>query len=407
MTAEDRPGPLAGVRVLDLSGMLAGPYATMLLSDMGADVVKVEPPHGDRTRKVGPWRDDADRAEALGGYFQSVNRGKQSIVLDLKQADDVAVFLDLVKVADVVVENYSAGVMERLGLSYETLRQQNPRLVYGCLRGFGDPRSGSSPYEDWPAFDIVAQAMSGFAGITGELGGSPLKAGPGIGDIFPGALLALGVTAAVRHAERTGEGQFLDVAMYDAMLALTERIVYQHSYTGEVPAPMGNGHPLLAPFDILRTADGWLAVAAPSDNHWRILTETMGRPELGTDPRFATNAARLENIEEVRAMLNAWLATQTTRQVVALLGGKVPIGPVNTAADIFADPHVHRREMLVEIEEPGSSRPVTIAGVPIKFSRTPARIRRRGPKLGEQSTTGVLASWTAASAAAQQGEDNV
>lgn len=393
MTAAVPPGPLAGVKVIDLTTMLAGPFTTMLLTDLGADVVKVEPPQGDRTRNVGPFR-EGDDERGLGGYFQSVNRGKRSVVLDLKAEADVERFLELVAVADVLVENYSAGVMERLGLAYERLAEVNPRLVYACLRGFGDARTGDSPYRDWPAFDVVAQAMGGFAGITGELGGGPLKAGPGIGDIFPGTLLALGVTAALRHAEHTGEGQFVDVAMYDAVLALTERIVYQHSYLGEDPGPMGNGHPLLAPFDIMQTADGWIAVAAPSDNHWRFLVETMGRPELADDPRFVSNTARVANVEAVRDELGAWLRAQSTREVIDLLGGRVPIGPVHTASDIFSDEHVRRRDMLVDIEQPGSNRPVTVAGAPIKFTRTPSRVRGRGPLLGEEGVEPLVAEWS-------------
>ncbi len=394
MTDDVRSGPLAGVRVLDLTQMLAGPFTTMLLADLGADVVKVEPAAGDRTRNVGPFRPGDDREHALGGYFQSVNRGKRSVVLDLKDAEDVSTFRDLVSVADVVVENFSAGVMERFGLGFEALAEINPRLVYAALRGFGDARSGRSPYESWPAFDIVAQAMGGFAGITGPLGGPPHKAGPGVGDIFPGALLALGVVAAVHHAERTGEGQFVDVAMYDAILALCERIVYQHSYLGVDPEPMGNGHPLLAPFDIMQTHDGWIAVAAPSDHHWRILTSVMGRPDLADDPRFVNNAARVRNVGEVREALGAWLKAQSTADVVDLLGGRVPIGPVHTASDIFEDEHVRRREMLVEVEEPGSDQPVTIAGAPIKFSRTPSSVLRRGPRLGEDDVTAVLSAWS-------------
>jgi crotonobetainyl-CoA:carnitine CoA-transferase CaiB-like acyl-CoA transferase len=399
-------GPLHGIKVLDLTSMLAGPFTTMLLADLGADVVKVEPPSGDRTRALGPHREGDDPELALGGYFQSVNRGKRSVVLDLKSEEGAAEFRRLVRVADVVVENFSSGVMERLGLGYEELARVNPRLVYAALRGFGDARSGKSPYETWPAFDVVAQAMGGFAGITGPVGGPPSKAGPGIGDIFPGALLALGVLAAVRHAERTGEGQFVDVAMYDAVLALCERIVYQHSYLGIVPRPMGNGHPLLAPFDIMQTLDGWIAVAAPSNNHWRILAEAMGRPDLVDDPRFIDNGARVAHVGEVREILGGWLAGQPTAAVVEALGGRVPIGPVNDAADIFSDEHVRLREMLVEVEQPGSDTPVTIAGSPIKFSRTPSRVRGRGPKLGEDPLGALLDQWAASALPYDRGDDS-
>ena len=385
-------GPLAGLRVVDLSTMLAGPYATMLLADLGADVVKVEPPRGDGTRRAGPFRPEDGRA-GLAGYFQSVNRGKRGVVLDLKAPSDVERLVELVRNADVLVENYSAGVMDRLGLSYERLATENPRLVYAALRGFGDPRTGSSPYTQWPAFDIVAQAMGGFLGITGTADGAPVKSGPGVGDIFPAALLAFGVLAAVHHARRTGQGQFLDVAMYDAMVSLCERMVYQYSYTGEVPRPQGNGHPLLCPFDIFPTADGWVSVAAPHDGHWRILADTIGGPDLATDPRYRTNVDRVRHADEVRALVGDWLSPRTTAEVVEVLGGRVPIGPVNDVATIAADPHVAARGMLVELEQPGSDRPITVAGQPVKFTRTPTNVGRRAPTLGEHDVDAVLAEW--------------
>ena len=386
-------GPLHGLKVLDLTAMLAGPYATMLLADLGADVVKVEPPYGDLTRGLGPFRAGAGELR-LGGYFQSVNRGKRSIVLDLKTADGRSRFLELVAHADVVAENFSAGVMDRLGLGYETLAEVNPRLVYAAIRGFGDPRTGASPYMTWPAFDVVAQAMGGFLSVTGTAEGQPIKSGPGIGDLFPAALLALGIMAAVRHAERTGEGQFVDVAMYDAVLSLTERIVYQYSCNGEIPHPQGNSHPLLCPFDIFPTADGWMAIAAPSDRHWEIIAELIGRPDMATDERYRTNAARLRHAGEVRAVLEGWLKTRTNDEVIAVLAGRVPIGPVNDVAAIFADPHARVRRMLVDLDDPGSDVPMTVAGQPIKFGGTPADPQARGPLLGEHRPGDVLAGWS-------------
>jgi crotonobetainyl-CoA:carnitine CoA-transferase CaiB-like acyl-CoA transferase len=387
-------GPLDGVKVLDLTAMLAGPYATMLLADLGADVVKIEPPRGDLTRGVGPFREGAGEGR-LGGYFQSVNRGKRSVVLDLKSPEGRDRFLALVPHADVVAENFSAGVMERLGLGYETLAAVNPRLVYAAIRGFGDPRTGASPYGSWPAFDVVAQAMGGFLSVTGTADGQPIKSGPGIGDLFPAVLLAVGIVAAVRHAERTGEGQFLDVAMYDAVLSLTERIVYQYSCTGEVPHPQGNSHPLLCPFDIFPTADGWVAIAAPTDSHWRTIAELIGRPEMATDDRYRTNTARLAHAPEVRAAIEGWLQTRTNAEVIGVLGGRVPTGPVNDVAAIFADPHARARRMLVDLDDPGSDQKMTVAGQPIKFTRTPADPAARGPLLGEHRAEDVLAGWSA------------
>lgn len=375
-------GPLHGVRVVDLTHALAGPYTTMLLSDLGADVLKVEPPQGDMSRSAGPTP-PGDVAGGYGGYFQSVNRGKRSIMLDLKTDEGADMLRALVADADVLVENYSAGVMERLGLSYETLSDANPSLVYACVRGFGDARSGASPYVSWPAFDLVVQAMAGILGITGTEDGRPIKVGPGIGDIFPGTMLALGITSALYEVRGSGQGQFVDVAMYDAVLALCERIIYQHSYTGVVPRPEGNKHPLLSPFDVLPAVDGWVAVAAPSDGHWRRLCELIERPDLALDPGLATNPLRTARRDEVFEALAAWTRPRTKTEILNCLGGRVPAGAVRDAAEIVADPHVAAREMLVELEHPGTGRTFAVAGQPLKFSRTPARPQGRAPLLDE------------------------
>jgi crotonobetainyl-CoA:carnitine CoA-transferase CaiB-like acyl-CoA transferase len=219
-----RTGPLSDVRVLDLTQALAGPYCTMLLADLGADVIKVEPPTGDMSRSMGPHPADRNGCD-YGGYFASVNRNKRSVVLDLKTDAGREALFKLVKTADAIVENAKTGVMDRAGVGYERLREINPALVYAAIRGFGDPRTGASPYADWPAFDIVAQSMGGLVAVTGPQGSAGFKAGPGVGDIYPGTLAALGVVSAIHAARRTGQGQFLDVAMYDAILALCEMIV--------------------------------------------------------------------------------------------------------------------------------------------------------------------------------------
>lgn len=383
------PGALAGLRVLDLSQVLAGPFCTQMLADHGAEVIKIEPPEGDPARRFAPFRADDDE-RAFGGYFQSINRGKKSVVLDLKTAAGHAAFLKLVASADVLVENYRAGVMERLGLGFEALAQINPRLVYGAIRGFGDPRSGESPYNDWPAFDVVAQAMGGIMGITGPAADQPLKIGPGVGDTVPALMLAFGILAAVRHAERSGQGQFLDISMIDGVLALCERLVHQYSYAGEVAHPEGNGHPLLCPFGLFRAADGWVAIACPTDKFWVELATAIGRPELAGDPGWATNAARLARRGEVTALIEAFTGRRSKADLKALFGGLVPFGSVHNAAEIFADPHFAARGMLVQVEQPGSATPVTIAGVPVHLSATPGAVRGRAPKLGEH-TAEILA----------------
>jgi crotonobetainyl-CoA:carnitine CoA-transferase CaiB-like acyl-CoA transferase len=399
-------GPLDGLRVVDLTQVLSGPFCTMVLADLGADVVKVEPPHGDVARAWGPHPvsdGDATHEGSYGGYFASVNRNKKGVVLDLKTdagRDDLHRLLDG---ADAVVENFRVGVMERLGLGYEALHARHPRLVYVCVRGFGDPRTGASPYAAWPAFDIVAQAMGGLMGITGSDAGHPTKVGPGVGDIFPGVLAAVGLLAAVRHAERTGEGQLVDVAMYDAVLSLCERIVYQQSVTGVAPGPQGNTHPLLCPYGVVASADGFVTVAAPSDHHWRLLVELIGRPELGTDARYATNADRLARAGEVYGHVETWSRALPTADVVRVLGGRIPCGPVASAADIVADPHARARGMLVDLPHPGGST-VTVAGPPIKFTATPTGPFRPAPLLG-QHTAEVLGAAAAPVGTTPEGQE--
>ncbi|MBI4693270.1 MAG: CoA transferase [Gammaproteobacteria bacterium] len=375
-------GALEGIRVLDLTQVLAGPFCTMLLADHGADVIKIEAPQGDLTRSIGPFLAD-DTARRYSGYYQSVNRNKRGIVLDLKTGRDRARFLAMVEGVDVVAENFRVGVMDRLGLGYETLCARNPRLVYAAIRGFGDPRTGASPYAEWPAFDIVAQAMGGFLGITGP--GVPMKAGPGIGDLVPGMLCAFGILAAVRHAERTGEGQFLDVAMYDAMLALCERIVFQHAFTGVVPTPEGNDHPMACPYSVVEAADGWIAIACPQDPEWRALCAAMERPELAADPRYASNASRLAHAGEVMAIVRDWTVRHTKAELAVRLGGRVPYGPANDVAEIFADPHVAARGMLASLELPGCAPGAVVANTPIHFTATPGGVRTRAPTLGEHT----------------------
>jgi crotonobetainyl-CoA:carnitine CoA-transferase CaiB-like acyl-CoA transferase len=387
-TAQPSLGALDGLVVLDLTRMLAGPYTCMMLADQGARVIKIEPPGGDSTRRTGPHLPGAVRLEngGFGAYFASINRNKESLVLDLKTAEGRTALLRLVKQADVLVENYRAGVMERLGLGYETLHEHNPRLVYAALRGFGDPRSGKSPYADWPAYDPVAQAMGGIMGITGAVpGGAPTKIGPGIGDIAPAMFLAFGVAAACWQAQRSGHGQFVDVAMVDAVLALCERLVYQHSVTGNVPGPEGNGHPLLCPFGLFPSRDGHVSLGVPTDRFWEALARCAGHPEWATDPRYASNEERVAHRAEVEQMVGAWTAQHSKAELASLLGGEIPFGPVFGADDIFADAHFQARAMLATTEMPGSAQPLTVAGTPVHMGTTPGSIRRRAPLVGEHT----------------------
>lgn len=377
-TVED--GPLSDVRVVDLTQMLAGPYATMLLADLGADVIKIEPPRGDMTRDNQPHLEEE---EAYGGYFHSVNRNKRSVVLDLKSTAGREAFFNLVSDADVVVENFRTGTMEKLGLSYETLSERNSGLVYASIRGFGDPRGGESPYADRPAFDLIAQAMGGVMSITGTEESGPTKVGPGIGDIFPAVLAVVGVLSTMRERDRTGEGQYVDVGMVDAVLSLSERIVYQHSYTGEVPGPQGSTHPLLFPFDRFETSDGYVVIAAPSPHQWRALCEYMDQPDLADE--YAEKPDRIEAADELREVVSEWTKRHTKDELFELLAEDVPCGPVNDAGDIFEDEHFAVREMLTEVDHADTGETATIAGTPIKFPESNSGIERRAPFLGEHT----------------------
>lgn len=381
------PGALEGVRILDLTQMLSGPFGTMLLTDLGADVVKVEPIDGDpvRTNAYAP----GDTVKSFGGYFQSINRGKKSVAINLKSAKGRQALLRLAGGADVLVENYKVGVMERLNLSWETLHELNPRLVYACIRGFGDPRTGESPYASWPAFDVVAQAMGGLMSMTGPGPNQPMKAGPSVGDIIPGLMMALAITAAVRHAERTGEGQFVDIGMYDTILAICEQIVYRKSYLDETTVPSGNGHPFLCPFDVFKAKDGWVTIAAPLDHLWHHLALLIERPDLAEDPELVKTIGRSRNADRVRAAITEFTSVRTRAEIMAVLGGKVPCGPVNDVNDILADPHVAARGMIAHLEQPGLDREVLVPNSPIHMTATPSGARHRAPLLGEH-TDGVL-----------------
>ena len=383
--AEPRPGILSGIRVLDFSRMLSGPYCTMMLADHGAEVIKIESPEGDTSRSTGPYRAD-DPAHEWAGYFVSLNRGKKSIMLDLKTDEAKEAVRALVASSHVLVENFRPGVMERLGLGYEALATVNPALVYATIRGFGDPRSGRSPYVDWPSYDVVAQAMGGLMSMTGADRDHPMKTGPGIGDVFAGMMLSFAIVSAVRHAERTGEGQFVDIAMYDAMLSLCERLVYLYDMEGRIAEPAGNGHPLLAPFGLFPAADGWVSIGVVDDAFWRELARIMERPDLGDDARLATKAGRRAHAADVNAAVSAWTARHSKAELAALLGGKLPFGPVNDARDIFNDPHVAVRGMIAEVPHAEPHKAAwRVAANPIRFSATPAVPPSTPPRLGEHN----------------------
>jgi crotonobetainyl-CoA:carnitine CoA-transferase CaiB-like acyl-CoA transferase len=387
-------GALDGVLVIDFTQMLSGPFAAMMLADQGARVLKIEPPGGDQTRKFGPFRPGQLTMSdgGYGGYFASTNRNKEGLCVDLKSPEGREVIRRLVAKADIVIENFRSGVMERLGLGYEALAEINPRLVYGAIRGFGDARTGKSPYGEWPAYDVVAQAMGGIMGITStEPGGQPTKIGPGVGDIVPAMQCAFGLVSALYRAQATGKGQFVDVAMVDGVLALCERIVFQHGIDGTVPGPEGNSHPLLIPYGLFPAKDGWVAIGCPHDEFWRLLAREIGRNDLAEDPRYQTTPQRLALRAEVEGAVSSWTSVRTKAEIAAVLGGKVPFGPVLRVDEIFADGHTAARGMLATVELPGvPDHPLVIADTAVKMTGTPGGVRMRAPLVGEH-TAHVLA----------------
>lgn len=368
---------LEGIRVLDLSRVLAGPYCTMMLADFGADVIKIEAPKvGDDSRAYGPF------IGKESAYFMSLNRNKRSITLNLKSKAQCDLFRELVKHADVVVENYRPGTMEKFGLGYDELKKINPKLIYAACSGFG----ATGPYTDKPAYDIIVQAMGGIMSITGEEGGEPTRVGASVGDITAGMFTAFGVMTALFHRARTGEGQHVDVGMLDCQVAILENAISRYVTSGVVPGPLGNRHPSITPFAAFTAKDGHIIVGAGNDRLWQRLCTLLGTPELIEDPRFITNGKRTENVKELMVLLNKSFATKTINEWLGLLEeAGLPCAPINTIDKILADPQVNARDMIVELDHPIAGK-LKVPGVPVKLSATPGAVETHAPLLGEHNS---------------------
>jgi CoA:oxalate CoA-transferase len=356
------PGPLSGITVVDLSRILAGPYCTFLMAELGARVIKVEPPgKGDDARHYGPF------IAGKSSYFQSVNRGKESIALDLKNDGDKRIFAKLLERADVIVENFRPGTMEKLGYGWETLHAKYPRLIYAAASGFG--HTGPSSRE--PAYDMVVQGLGGIMSITGHKGSAPTRIGASVGDLGAGLYTAIAVNAALLHRERTGEATKVDIAMFDCQLALLENAIMRFTTTGEIPGPMGARHPSITPFEAFPTADGHIIIAAGNDGLWVKLCAALGRAELATDARFKTNDLRNSNNGKLRDELDPILATRKTAAWVEILGkAGIPCGPINNIAQALQHPQVPARNMLVETTD-AAGKTMRLAGNPMKLSAFP------------------------------------
>jgi CoA:oxalate CoA-transferase len=370
------PQILSGVTILDLSRVLAGPYAAMLMADLGAEVIKVEnPAGGDEARGFGPF------VNGVSGYFVSVNRGKKGITLDLKHPRGREVFLDLVSKADVLVENFRTGAMERLGIGHETLSEINPRLIYLSLSGFG--RTG--PRAPDPAYDMIIQGMSGIMSVTGQPGGHPVRVGTSIGDLSAALFGVIGVVLTLYRRERTGKGGFVDIAMLDSLFCLLENAVMRANVEGTPPGPLGTRHSTIAPFDVYPTADGAIVLCAGNDALWGRFADAAGRPDLKTDGRFSTNRLRCEHIEELTRVIGGILSEKTTDEWFSVLNAAdVPAGPLNNVAQAMRDPQIAARGMLSEIIQPGAGA-FSVAGSPVRIDGDSPQPARPAPALGEHT----------------------
>ncbi len=365
-------GPLSGITVVDLTRVLAGPYCTLILGDLGARVIKVEDPNGgDLSRTLGPW------FNGKSGYLLSVNRGKESIALDLKRENDLAVLHRLLARADVLVENYRPGVMEKLGLDWESLHARYPGLIYAATSGFGH----SGPYTSWAAYDLVAQGMGGVMSMTGHPGNPPTRVGTSIGDIAAALFTAVGINAALVHRARTGEAMKLDVAMLDCQVAISENAIARH-FAGDPPGPIGARHPVVAPFDAFPTKDRHIILAIGGEAAYPKLCAALGCPDLAGDPRFATNERRLANHEALKDELSAALAERTGEEWLAIFrAAGLPCGPINTIEDVVNDAQVAARNMIVEVED-AKAGTVKLFGCPIKMSAfADPHVRATAPEL--------------------------
>ncbi len=372
------PGPLEGITILDLTWVLSGPYGSMILSDLGAEVIKVErPPYGDIARTTGPM------INGESGYFFSINRGKKSIAIDLANDEGKELFLKLVEQVDVVAENFTPGTMDGLGLGYEALRKRNPRLIYAATSGFGQ----TGPDRLRPALDVVVQGMGGVMSITGHPGGPPARPGLSLGDIAAGLFTSIGVLAALRERDQSGEGQLVDVSMLDCQVAILENAFMRYFATGETPGPIGTRHPLATPFQAFPTKDGYIVLALSwgIENQWELFCALIGETELINDPRFETSGLRTEHHAELEPILNEALRQRTTGEWLQEFDNiGMPCGPLNTIPQAAEHPQIRAREMLVDVTHPVIGT-LPLANTPIKLSRTPGGIEGPSPAVGQHT----------------------
>lgn len=362
--------------VLDLTRVLAGPFASMMLADFGANVIKIEAPGaGDDSRAFGPF------VGQESAYFMSLNRNKRSMTLNLKSPAARALFREMVKKADIVIENYRPGTMDKFELSYNSLKEMNPRLIYAACSGFGQ----TGPYRNKPAYDVIVQGMGGIMSITGPEGGSPVRVGASIGDIIAGLFTVIGIEMALYHREKSGHGQMVDVGMLDCQLAVLENAISRYMVTGTSPKPMGSRHPSIAPFEAFTAKDGSVIVGAGNDKLYEKLCNLIGKPELITDPRFTTNPLRTQNVQSLKEILDAIFVQKTIDEWLAELDDAgIPCGPINTIDRVVKNPQIIARNMIVGTEHPVAGT-IKMPGIPIKLSDTPGAVEKPAPLLGQHT----------------------
>lgn len=369
-------GPLSGLRILDLTRVLAGPYTTMILADLGAEVIKIEQPGiGDESRNFGPFKN------GFSLYFMSINRGKKSITLNLKSDRGKQVFKDLLRQCDILIENYRPGTMRKLGLDYETLSGEFPSLIYAACSGFGQ----TGPLSEQGAYDMIIQGMGGIISITGEPDKPPVRVGTSISDISAALFTTIGILSALHHRNQTGNGQMVDVAMLDSLVAILENAIVRYFATDEIPQPLGTRHPVITPFEAYESSDGYIIIAIGNDSLWEKFCRHVGYEELISDDRFCTNADRTENYSDLYPIISNIMGLQTTDEWIESLGTiGVPCGPINSIDEVVNQEQVKAREMITKVVHQLTGI-VEIPGVPIKLSDTPGSVDKPAPSLGEHT----------------------
>jgi CoA:oxalate CoA-transferase len=368
--------PLENVKVLDLTRVLAGPYASMMMADFGAEIIKIESPKtGDDSRAFGPF------VGKESAYFMSLNRGKRSMTMNLKSPKAQELFKKMVKKVDVVLENYRPGTMEKFGLGYEEIKKINPNIIYTACSGFGH----TGPYSKKPAYDVIVQGMGGIMSITGQENGEPTRVGASVGDLTAGLFAVIGTLTALYNREKTGVGQKVDVAMLDCQVAILENAISRYLVNGVAPGPIGNRHPSITPFEAFKAKDGYVIIAVGNDRLWKKFCDLINRPELIEDERFVSNAKRTENQKQLKAILDTIFPDKTVDEwLEAIDGAGIPCGPINTVDRVMKDPQVLARDMIVEVDHPVAGK-FKMPGLPIKLSETPGAVESPAPLLGQHT----------------------